>query len=77
MGKFAENLVHRIRGRRAAKRVKWPTGFKGTVMWCSACTKEIMRIPSGQTAGIAEQHQAVDAHNLVCARAKLRLVEQK
>jgi len=77
MGKFADNLMHAIRGRRAAKRVKWPTGFKGMVIWCPLCTMEIARVSRGHSLDAGMQKALVDAHAESCPRAKLRLAEQK
>lgn len=68
MGAYSDILRKRIVERRLGKHYKWPTGFKGTVMWCPFCTKEILRIPSGQELSGAEQKIAVDAHNAQCGR---------
>lgn len=74
MGKFSDNLLHAIRGRRAAKRAKWPVGFKGMVMWCQYCHVEIARVPTGQELTPAEQQQRVDDHAKRCKRRHLKAV---
>lgn len=76
MGRYEEILRARIVERIIRKRYKFPAGFKGTVLWCPLCTKEIVRIPEGQALSGAEQQIAVDAHNARCGRRRLKLVEQ-
>jgi len=62
MGKQARIKVLR----RLKKRVKWPEGFDGMVMWCPLCAGEIMRVPKGESSHIAEQRAAVAAHVATC-----------
>jgi hypothetical protein len=51
-------------------------GFKGMVMWCPLCTKEVARAPADAPLNVGEQKLLVDAHNKDCPRQRLKLVEQ-
>lgn len=75
MGRFEDRLRARMVERRLKDRYKWPAGFKGMIMWCPLCTKEITRVPHGEQLDAAGQKLVVDAHNQVCGRQRLKLVD--
>lgn len=74
MGSYSDNLLHRIRARRAQRRVKWPAGFDGAILWCSKCAGEMLRVPKGSEASTAAQRAALESHELVCPRRNLQAV---
>lgn len=56
--------------KRAARKVRFPRGFQGAVMWCPKCYAELARLPDGEPAPSKfEQQQIVDAHRAVCKAA--------
>lgn len=66
MGRYTDSLNHRMRGRRVAADLNHPRGFKGTVMWCSLCRAEVMRMPVRHRLTHADQQAAFDRHMTVC-----------
>lgn len=54
--------------RRAARKVRWPKGFDGTIMWCPRCCRELRRIPDGEQVSPEEQTAIRDAHLKVCSK---------
>lgn len=59
--------------RRAAQKIRFPKDFKGAVMWCPECYRELGRIPDGEEMPAAEQQAIADAHRAVCMRRKLKV----
>lgn len=60
--------------KRAARKVRFPKDFKGTVMWCPLCYSEMHRIPEGQECSPEEQQRIADAHRADCKRYQLKAV---
>lgn len=54
------------RAKAAARKVRWPRGFHGAVMWCPLCQAELTRIPDGESMPKEEQQRLADEHRAVC-----------
>lgn len=74
MGAYERKLEQRIKIKLQRGRIKWPPGYKGAIMFCPACTKEILRVAPGEDATQADQRAAVEAHDKVCVRGKFSVV---
>lgn len=73
MGRFTDDLMHRARARRNARKIKHPSDA-GAVMWCSSCRAELLRAPRGKGLSLKAQKAAVEAHHRVCKLRHLRPV---
>lgn len=60
--------------KRAARKVRFPAGFKGSVLWCPRCYQEIGRFADGAPAPQAEQQQMASDHRAKCMRRKMAAV---
>lgn len=66
MGRFTDNLSHRLRARRTAKSVRHPRGA-GVAMWCPACGKQMLVTPRGVAPSLKQQQDAVEVHARECS----------